>query len=371
MARTTRFAAIGALLILALPAIACAQDGAPKPAEELAPTTPPVEDLPAPDRAPPRLNDVTDGVDMFGGGRGGLGGLGGVGGPNGPAVLALTDRASWIPNQRVTSQGTEFGMVKESLGLSVPLYRDGPNTVGATAGVGATIFTGNAIVPETGLPFPDTVWNIHFGMNYSHLFANNWFATLGASIGSSSDKPFENWSQVNLGIHAMLRIPSGERNAWLISLAYSPLGQLSFPVPGLAFLWWPDDWLRMNIGLPFQVTITPDRDWQFTASYMLLTNIHTQLSYRVAPKVRIYAGYDWGSEGFHLAEDTNPRERFQYYEMKVNVGTKVVWGQFRFDVSGGYAFDRFFAQGNGAFGSHNQVAIAPGPYVALSGSYRW
>ena len=346
------------------------------PAQELlSPSDQPLRpnDMPA---APPRFNEGFDSIDTLGAGMGrggmGFGGFGlGASGPGGPAVLALTDRSSWYPNQRVAGQGTEFGFIKESIGLSVPLYRDGPNTIAFTTGVGATIFTGNAILPETGQPFPSTIWNIHFGTNYTHLFANDWLGTLGVSIGSSSDKPFENWSQVNFGLHAMLRIPSGECNAWLFSLSYSPLGQLGFPVPGVAFQWVVCDWLRMNIGLPFVIVVTPTPDWQFTASYMLLTTIHTQLSYRVAPRVRIFAGYDWTNEGFHLAEQTNAHDRFLYYEMRVNVGTRFNWGQFRFDVSGGYAFDRFFAQGRGAFNTQNRVDIGNGPYLALTGSYRW
>src|SRR5579859_6880487 len=361
-----------------------AQPNSPKPAEQF-PSPQPLPEQPAlPDRppaVPPRLTEGFDGVDMFsggggrGGGFGGMDGMGGMGaaGPNGPAILALTDRTMWVPNQRVGGQGTSFGFVKENLGLSVPVFRDGVNTVAFTTGIGATIYTGNALLPESGLPFPNTVWNIRFGTNYSHLFSNNWLATIGASIGSFSDRPFANWTQVNFGLNALLRVPVGERNAWLFSLSYSPLGQLGFPVPGVAFQWVPNDWLRMNIGLPFQVTITPTcaPDWQFTASYMLLTNIHTQLSYRVAPHLRVFTGYDWQNEGFRLAEDVNPRDRFLYYEMKLNVGARVTWGQFRFDVLGGYAFDRYFAQGGGAFTTHNRIDIANGPYLGLNGSYRW
>jgi hypothetical protein len=339
------------------------------PDEPVVPDRPPI--------VPPRLTDGFDGADTFGGGGGrggGMGGFGGLGasGPNGPAILALTDRTMWVPNQRVGGQGTSFGFVKENLGLSVPLYRDGVvNTFAFTTGVGATIYTGNALLPETGTPFPNTIWNIHFGGNYSHLFSNDWLATIGASIGSTSDHPFANWTQVNFGLHALLRVPVGEHNAWLFSLSYSPLGQLGFPVPGVAFQWVPNDWLRMNIGVPFQVIITPTPDWQFTASYMLLTTIHTQLSYRVAPHLRIFSGYDWQNEGFHLAENVNPHDRFLYYEMKLNVGTRLTWGQFRFDVLGGWAFDRYFAQGGGPFTTRNRIDIGNGPYLGLNASYRW
>jgi hypothetical protein len=377
-----RVAACGLLLVVAFLPQAGAQDmPAPpqSPANELPlPVAPPLPSilpeaapipLPVPEGDSPRSPDAFDGFDGFGGG-GRFGAMAGLNGAS-PAVLALTDRSVWYPGQHVSGQSSDLGFVKESIGFTVPLYRDGPNSIAFNSNVGALIFQTHALLPDTGQPFPDTIWNIRFGMNYSHLFANEWFAMLGVSVGSASDRPFEAWRDVNFGLFGSLRIPQGERNAWLLSLAYSPLSQLPFPVPGVAFQWWPNDWLRMNIGLPFQVILTPTPDWTFTASYMLLTTIHTQLSYRVAPCVRVYGGFDWTNEGFQLANRVNDRDRFLYYEKRLNVGAKLNWGQFRFDVSGGWAFDRYFTEGQGAFGGHDHLPIGNGPYFGLNASYRW
>ena len=109
----------------------------------------------------------------------------------------------------------------------------------------------SAMLPDSGRSFPDTLWNIRFGMNYSHLFVNDWLLTMGVNLGSSSDKPFDTWRELNFGINAMLRVPQGERNAWVFSLSYSPLGQIAFPIPGIAFQWQANDWVRVNLGLPF------------------------------------------------------------------------------------------------------------------------
>ena len=81
-------------------------------------------------------------------------------------------------------------------------------------------------------------------------------------------------------MNAMLRIPQGEHNAWLFTLMYSPMGELNFPVPGVAFSWNPSPQFHANIGLPLMVMWRPTDDWQFQASYMLIRTIHLKAQYR-------------------------------------------------------------------------------------------
>ena len=337
----------------------------PQPAAE-----PPVEST-APAVTPSALADGFDALEAAGS-MGRMGGLAGLGmtGPNGPAVLSFTDRTNWYPSQHVAGQAADLGFVRQAIGLTVPLYRDGLNTISFNSNVQAIMFQTDASLPMSGRPFPDTIWGIHFGWNYSYQFANGWFGLLGVTFGSSGDKPFDAWRDVNFGINGMMRVPQGENNAWLFSIAYSPLGQLGFPIPGIAFQWHPNDWLQMNIGIPFQITLMPTPDWTITASYMLLTNIHAQVAYRVAPRMRLYGGFDWNNEGYQLSDRVNDRDRFFYYEKRLVVGVRSAWRQFQFDVSGGYAFDRYYAEGR-VFGNHDRVDIGSGPFLGLSARYRW
>ena len=97
-------------------------------------------------------------------------------------------------------------------------------------------------------------------------------------------------------MNAMLRIPQGEHNAWLFTLSYSPMGELNFPVPGVAFSWNPSPEFHANIGLPLMVMWRPTDDWQFQASYMLLRTIHVKAQYRLTGSLRAFAAYDWSNE---------------------------------------------------------------------------
>jgi hypothetical protein len=178
---------------------------------------------------------------------------------------------------------------------------------------------------------------------------------------------------MTIGLNGFLRIPQGERNAWLFTLSYSPTSQLSFPLPGVAFSWVPSDQLRMNIGLPFQVTYRPFSDWTFDFTYMLLTNVHARVTYHCWGPIRIYVGYDWENEGFFPADRQDSRQRLFSYDMRLSGGLQVKLGpHWSFDLSSGYVFDRFFAVGDSAaLNSQDRIDIAPGPFLGLSCLCRW
>ena len=59
------------------------------------------------------------------------------------------------------------------------------------------------------------------------------------------------------------------------------MGELNFPVPGVAFSWNPSPQFHANIGLPLMVMWRPTDDWQFQASYMLIRTIHIKAQYRL------------------------------------------------------------------------------------------
>ena len=81
-------------------------------------------------------------------------------------------------------------------------------------------------------------------------------------------------------------------------------------------------------GLAVQLTLTPTPDWTLTLSYMLLTNIHAQVSYRVAPRVRLYGGFDWNNEGYRLADRESVQDRFLYNEQRLVTGVQPIGNSF-------------------------------------------
>jgi hypothetical protein len=197
------------------------------------------------------------------------------------------------------------------------------------------------------------------------------------NVGSASDRPFANINTLNVSVMAFLRVPSGERDSWMFSVMYSPLGQLQFPLPGVAYSWNPTDEFSMNIGLPLSVRYRPTTDWTFEASYMLLTTVHTQATYRLCDRAWVYGGYDWTNEGYYLTDAGqqagNSTQRFRYYEMRLNSGFRYTLNPHcTFDLCGGYAFERTYEQGSAlGLSGTDRVRVEPGPYISGQVRLKW
>ena len=211
------------------------------------------------------------------------------------------------------------------------------------------------------------------GASYRHLFDNGWIAGGGFNVGSASDEPFHTIHEMTGGVNGFLRIPQGEHNAWLISLNYSPTSELNFPVPGVAFVWVPNDQLRMNIGLPFMVLYRPTEDITLEASYMLLTTVHARATYRICKPVRVYVGFDTTNESWYRVGRLDDQDRLFYYEDRISVGAQTNLGRmFLFDVSTGYAFDRYFFEGqHSSDRSFNRVDVGSAPILSIQAQLRW
>jgi hypothetical protein len=282
-------------------------------------------------------------------------------------------RITWLPDEPVSGQNTHFGLVHEDASVRFPIWQDDRNEVTGTFHVrNDSIHTG-AILPNTDQPFPDELWDIRIGAGYRHEFDNGWIAGVNFSFGSASNEPFHSINELTVGLNAFLRIPSGERNAWLFSLSYSPTGELSFPIPGVAYMWVPSDQFRMNIGLPFMVWYRPIEDLTLEASYMLLTTVHARATYRICKEVRVYAGFDWSNESWFIVPRPDDKDRLFYYEQRLSVGAVTNIGRiFLLDVSTGYVFNRMYFEGQHySDRNFNRVDIDAAPLLSLQAQLRW
>ena len=83
---------------------------------------------------------------------------------------------------------------------------------------------------------------------------------------------------------------------------YSPVGNLNFPIPGVAYLWNPSDAFHASIGLPFSVMWRPVDDLTFNFSYMPLVTVNARATYRLVGKVFVYGGFESLQEAYLLAD---------------------------------------------------------------------
>ena len=176
-----------------------------------------------------------DGSEMGGRGMGGLS----IGGPG---AGGSGYGATWFPSRPVSASNPQedFGLVRQSLSESFPVWRNGGDMLMLSASVRNSMFFTDAILPDSHEPFPSELWNISLGSNYLHKFDNGWSGMVGVNFGSASDKPFYSINEMNIGFMSFLNIPVwNDRDAWRLMLMYSPVGNFNFPIPGVAYQWNP------------------------------------------------------------------------------------------------------------------------------------
>ena len=73
--------------------------------------------------------------------------------------------------------------------MSMPVWRDGPDSLSISTNLRSELYQTNAVLPNTRQAFPSDLWNISMGTNYMHKFDNGWTAGAMFNFGSASDRP--------------------------------------------------------------------------------------------------------------------------------------------------------------------------------------
>jgi hypothetical protein len=295
-------------------------------------------------------------------------------GLGGPGFGAPGYKATWYPTRPVVGSPAEFGLVRQSLSGAAPIWRQGPDTLLLTAGVRHTLFSTDAVLPDTQRPFPGELWNVSAGLMHIHRFENGWTGGLSATVGSASDKPFQGIEEMNANLFGFLKVPAAnDRDSWLFSVMYSPVGNLTFPLPGLAYMWKPNDRLQAVIGIPFSLKWNPVDDLTLTFSYIPVTNINARAGWRLREGLEAYAGFEWLNEAYFLSDRASRQDRFLAFEKRLIGGLRCdIRKHVALDLNAGYAFDRFYGEGRNQFSNlRDQIEIAPGAFLGASLLVRW
>src|SRR4029450_4339850 len=174
-------------------------------------------------------------------------------------------------------------------------------------------------------------------------------AGVALTIGSASDKPFNSWDEMYLRFATLLRVPQGERNSWLFTLIYATdetiFGE-NLPIPGVAYAWVPSDWFTAVIGVPFSmIRVKPFENLTLDAEYYPFWTVRTRATWEIFRPLRAYAGFQWDSDHFYGADGGDPDDKIFYREMRVYAGIRFDLRYVGIEVTGGYAFNRFFFEG--------------------------
>lgn len=289
------------------------------------------------------------------------------GGPGDGKRSPFTAQLLWMPSQNVKGQGTDFTLTSEEINLAFPLsINEDGIWLGMTNLQRLEIGT-SAVFPDSSLPVPDQLWDIEFGVMHIREFGDGKKGGAMLRVGSPSDQPFAAIRDMTVSMLGFLTIPHGDRNAWSLSLFYSPTGQIIYPLPGIAYIWRPTDEFTANLGIPFSIDYRPSPGRSLTISYMPLTNAQMIASQSIGEPWSIYAGYRAVNETFLLADRIENRQRLYLFDQRLSLGLqrKLVRG-WSVDVSAAYVFDRqiFQAQSFSAERS-DQLSITPGVAGAI------
>jgi hypothetical protein len=303
------------------------------------------------------------------------GSLGGFLAPEFGRVQVRGDyRFTLYPDEDVAGQPTDLGYAQHEVSLSGPLSQDSRHEWSASAGVRLQDFSTDAVLPD-GRPFPEELWNVTIGSTYRHRFENGWIAGGQVTVSSPSDEPFHSLDEMAFGTTVFLRLPRGERDAWLFLLNYSSTREFlpHVPFPGLAYLYNPTDRLQLTLGVPLALFYRPFDNVFIDVFYAPITNVRARVGVRLTRTTEVFLAYAWENESYFLADRPDDDERFFAYQQRVTAGVRVgpIYG-LRLELAGGYAFDRFYFEGEG-YGDRdeNRIDVDSGPFATVRLDFRF
>lgn len=274
----------------------------------------------------------------------------------------LSARFTWLPGERFENVPGAISIRSEQLDIAFPLRIRPEGIWLALGGIRHWELNTSALLPDSGLPVPSQLWNIELGTMHLRNFSNGWKGGGLLMVGSPSDQPFAAWRDMTVALLGFVTIPAGPRDAWNLSLFYSPTGQIIFPIPGVAYVWRPNRQLQVQIGIPFSLEYRPNEFWTLTASYQPLTNAQVLLRRSWGGPWSVYAGYRTTSETFLLADRELTRERTYVFDQRLTLGLqRKIGSHWQVDFAAAYVFDRTLFQAEKFSGPRrDELDIEPG-----------
>jgi hypothetical protein len=296
----------------------------------------------------------------------------GMGGPlGGKAPFSMT--GFWAPPSGVKGQDTNLGMNMQLVNLGFPLWR--PDDRGMLVGIAnfeRLELSGGAMLTGTTQPVPNQLWSLQLGTMHTRDYDNGWNGGGMFLFGSASDRPFAALRDMTFTLALFANRPAkNQRDAWNVSLLYSPTAQLPYPMPGLAYVWRPSPKVEASIGVPFSLTYRPTEQTSLAVTYVPLTNFNARAARTLESGWTLYSDYQIYTETFFLADRIESRERFYVFDQRVSVGTeRVLRSGFALNCSALYMFNRQLFQGTNFFSDRNDV-VRFDPGVGLSANLVW
>lgn len=284
-------------------------------------------------------------------------------------------RATRQYDRPVKDQATDIGWFEQRVTFSTPLWQDSRNELLLSGYARYQDLDHDAVLPDIGEPLPDELWNVRFGPAYRHRFDNDWIGGGLLLVGSASDKLFDSRDELIVLATTFLRIPHRERNAWLVTLNYTNFNEFlgNAPFPGLAYIYSPSEEFTAVVGVPFSsIRVRPFRRLTINLHWVPVRTVAARLIFEIFRPLRFLAGFDWDNDAYFRAGRSDKDEKLFYYSKRVTAGLRFDLRHIGFELTGGYAFDRFFFEGERyADNNQNRIDVDDGPFLVGKVDFRF
>ena len=113
--------------------------------------------------------------------------------------------------------------------------------------------------------------------------------------------------------------------------------------------------------------------FSLSAVYHFPRTVRAKVGYRPVESVELSAGFEWDNQRFFRRDRRNAKDRLWYVEKRLSAGARwEITEDIYLDISGGYAFDRFFFEGETYEDrGFNRLDIADGPFIGVQFGIRF
>ena len=286
-------------------------------------------------------------------------------------------RIQFYSDERVEGQNTRLELTQHNWTLVTPLFQNSTDELGMSARLRYQDYDTEARLPDTGQRLPSELFDARAGLSYRHKFANDWILGGSLTVGSASDKPFHSEDELIVRAGALLRVPSGSRNAWLYSLTYASdadvFGMRHIPIPGVAYVYSPSTAFTAVIGFPFSsVEYKPFESVTLEASYFPVRTVRARATWAIFRPLRVFLGFDSDHDSYYLADRRDKDDQLFYYEKRITGGMRFDLRHVGIELTGGYVFDRFYFEGERySERNENRFNVDDGTFISGRISFRW
>jgi hypothetical protein len=286
-------------------------------------------------------------------------------------------RIQFYSDERVEGQSARLDLTQHNFTLVTPLFQNSSDELAMSARLRYQDYDTEARLPDSGQRLPDELFDARAGVSYRHKFENAWMLGGSLTVGSASDQPFHSEDELVVRAAALLRVPSGPRNAWLYSLTYASdveiFDRRHIPLPGIAYLWAPAETFKAVIGFPFtSVEYKPFPALTLEASYFPVRTVRARATYAIFRPLRVFVAFDADHDTYYLAGRGDKDDQLFYYEKRLTGGMRFDLRYVGVEVTGGYVFDRFYFEGERySERNENRFDVRDGTFISGRLSFRW